>query len=198
MHCPSLHPASKGYEEARYILFESFGDPRIIAESFKRSLLQRNDAKPHNSSLMASYANALGKGHVTLKDLGDHSELNTVDCLKRLNDKLHQAFSYNWRRHYATIYLNEKRKPTFSDFVTYVKREADIFKAFPEQFFISFNDHAERRRVNEGGVRKNICATTTVSSSNSPSRLPRKGVSFTRSKGFLHDSAIIVLKQITW
>ena len=181
-HCPSLQPASKGYEEARYILFESFGDPRIIAESFKRSLLQRNNVKPHNASSMASYANALRKGLVTLEDLGDYSELNTVDCLKRLSDKLPQAVSYNWRRHYAKIYLEEKRKPTFSDFVTYVKREADILKAFPEQFLVSANDQTERRRVNEGGVRKNICATTTVSQSNAPSRFPRKGVSFSRSK----------------
>ena len=181
-HCPSLQPASKGYEEARYILFESFGDPRIIAESFKRSLLQRSNVKPHNGSSMASYANALRKGLVTLEDLGDYSELNTVDCLKRLSDKLPQAVSYHWRRHYAKIYLEEKRKPTFSDFVTYVKREADILKAFPEQFLVSANDQTERRRVNEGGVRKNICATTTVSQSNAPSRFPRKGVSFSRSK----------------
>ena len=181
-HCPSLQPASKGYEEARYILFESFGDPRIIAESFKRSLLQRSNVKPHNGSSMASYANALRKGLVTLEDLGDYSELNTVDCLKRLSDKLPQAVSYHWRRHYAKIYLEEKRKPTFSDFVTYVKREADILKAFPEQFLVSASDQTERRRVNEGGVRKNICATTTVSQSNAPSRFPRKGVSFSRSK----------------
>ena len=147
-----LCPASKGYEEARYTLFESFGDPRIIAESFKRSLLQRSNVKPHNASSMASYANALRKGLVTLEDLGDYSELNTVDCLKRLSDKLPQAVSYNWRRDYAKIYLEEKRKPTFSDFVTYVKREADILKAFPEQFLVSANDQTERRRVNEGGV----------------------------------------------
>ena len=174
LHCLSLRPASKGYEEARYILFESFGDPRII--------LQRSNVKPPNISSMASYANALRKSLVTLEDLGDYSELNTVDCLKRLSDKLPQAVSYNWRRRYATIYLEKKRKPTFSDFVTYVKREADILKAFPEQFRIIANDQTERRRVNEDGVRKNICATTAVSQCNSPSRLSRKGVSFTRSK----------------
>ena len=129
---------------------------------------------------MASYVNALRKGLVTLEDLDDYSELNTVDCLKRLSDKLPQAVSYHWRRHYAKIYLEEKRKPTFSDFVTYVKREADILKAFPEQFLVSASDQTERRRINEGGARKNICSTTTVSQSNSPDRFParRKFYSF--------------------
>ena len=108
-HCPSLCLASKGYEEARYILFESFGDPRIIAKSFKRSLLQRSNVKSHNASSMASYANALRKGLVTLEDLGDCSELNTVDCLKRLSDKLPQAVFYNWRRHYAKIRKRENQ-----------------------------------------------------------------------------------------
>ena len=107
-----------------------------------------------------------------------------MDFLKRLSDKLPQAVSYNCRSHYAKMYLEEKRKRTFSDFVTYVliKREADILKAFPEQFLISSNDYTERRRINEGGVRNNICASTTVSQSNSPGRFPRKAISFTRSK----------------
>ena len=101
---------------------------------------------------------------------------------KRLSDKLPQAVSYNWRNLYTTIYFEEKKKPTFSDFAIYVKREVDILKAFPEHFRISASDQTERRRVNKGGVRKNICATTTVSQSYSPGRLPRKGVSFTRTK----------------
>ena len=107
-HCPSLCPASKGYEEARCILFESFSDLQIIAESFKTSLLQRSNIKLHNASSMASYANALSKGLVTLEDLGDYSELDTTDCLKRLSDKLPQAVSYYWQRHYATIYLRRE------------------------------------------------------------------------------------------
>ena len=142
---------------------------------------------------MTSYANALRKGLVTLEDLGDCSELNTVDCLKRLSDKLPQAVSYNWRRYYAKIYLEKKRKPTFSDFVTYVKREADILKAFPEQFLISANDQTERRRVNEGGVRKNICATTTVSQSNSPGLFHAKS-KFYSFKGASRTTMLLLFK----
>ena len=105
LHCPSLRPASKGFEEVRYILFESFGDPRIITESFKRSLVQRSNVKTHNASLMASYANALRKSLVTLENLGDCSELNTDDCLKRLSGKLPQAVSYNWPRDSMPQYI---------------------------------------------------------------------------------------------
>ena len=161
-HCPSLHPASKGYEEARQVLFENFGDPRIIAESFKKGLLQRGRVKPNDAVAMSSFANALRKSLVTLENIGDCSELNSGECLKMLSDKLPHAVCSGWRRQYATIYTQERRKPIFSDFVAYVKKEADISKAFPEQF-LSSDSSVTRQRVNKDSAQKSVCAATALS-----------------------------------
>ena len=121
--CCALISGDPGYNEARRILGERFGDPYIITTALIEKLKQHTDAR--TPSALRTLADELNSAKIVLKSLNMYSELDNQHHIKEVGARLSFHLWYAWRDRDFNIKRKNKRYATFDEFVEFVTEKAD-------------------------------------------------------------------------
>ena len=121
--CCALIGGDPGYNEARRILGERFGDPYIITTALIEKLKQHTEAR--TPSALRTLADELNSAKIVLKSLNMYSELDNQHHIKEVGARLSSHLWYAWRDRVFNIKRKNKRYATFDEFVEFVTEKAD-------------------------------------------------------------------------
>ena len=121
--CCALIGGDQGYDEARRILRERFGDPYIITTALIDKLKQQKEAR--TPSALRTLADELNSAKIVLKSLNMYSELDNQHHIKEVGARLSSHLWYAWRDRVFNIKRKNKRYATFDEFVEFVTEKAD-------------------------------------------------------------------------
>ena len=113
------------YSQARKLLDERFGNPVYVAEAYKLSMRNWPNISEGNSKALQEFSDFLIRCVEAIKSIGSPSELDSTETLITMSAKLPSYSGVKWCRHAHEMRLKMKRV-TFSDFVTFVRNEADL------------------------------------------------------------------------
>lgn len=119
-HCTLAGPA--GYQKARDILKERFGNAHLIVESIVSSL--RGGKSMLRSHDLRKLADEVSLAFNTLTQLGELSMVDTQACIQSVLGRCHAQVRARWRK-YALDYKDRSKKyPGFYELMTYLEKEA--------------------------------------------------------------------------
>jgi hypothetical protein len=113
---------SRGYQKAREILLERFGDNHLISEKVIASL--KNGRNVRTAEDLQQLADDLENGHTTLSSMDSLSEIDTQSCIADIALRLQPFMRNRWKRHVMDIKDTKKRYPKFLEFVDFVKKQS--------------------------------------------------------------------------
>ena len=121
--CCALIGGDQGYDEARRILRERFGNPYIITTALIDKLKQQKEVR--TPSALRTLADELHSAKIVLKSLNMYSELDNQHHIKEVGARLSSHLWYAWRDRVFNIKRKNKRYATFDEFVEFVTEKAD-------------------------------------------------------------------------
>ena len=121
--CCSLIGGTKGYDEARRILSERFGNPYVITTALLDKLKQQKEVR--TPSALRTLADELNSAKIVLKSLNMYSELDNQHHIKEIGSRLSSSLWDVWRDRVFSIKKKHTRYPTFDEFVEFVTDKAD-------------------------------------------------------------------------
>ncbi|XP_078495844.1 uncharacterized protein LOC144751858 [Ciona intestinalis] len=173
-HCSVLDP-HEGYIEARKILYETCGKPHVVARAFVKELTDGPNLKPDDAAGIRRYAQILQKCLLILRSINNLGDLNTVDRLVSLANKLPYESQKLWRRRVARIQSRFGSEATFPDLVEFVNEEAAVANTLNGQLCV-FRKNDDNKKVNRPKARFATCANNvTQFGAEAPQGYPVKG-----------------------
>ena len=121
--CCALIGGDQGYDEARRIIRERFGNPYIITTALIDKLKQQKEVR--TPSALRTLADELNSAKIVLKSLNMYSELDNQHHIKEVGARLSSHLWYAWRDRVFNIKRKNKRYTTFDEFVEFVTEKAD-------------------------------------------------------------------------
>ena len=121
-HC-SLIGGDRGYEEAKKILQERFGDEYIIATNFIRTL--QTGKNVYSAEDLRLLSDQLHNAALVMKHQNTYSELDSQHNLKKIYSRLNGHLNAMWRDRVFCIKRKHGRYPNFDEFVTFIKEKSD-------------------------------------------------------------------------
>ena len=121
--CCALIGGDQGYDEARRILSERFGNPYVITAALLDKLKQQKDVR--TPSALRTLADELNGAKIVLKSLNMYSELDNQHHIKEIGSRLSSSLWSAWRDRVFSIKKKHTRYPTFDEFVEFVTDKAD-------------------------------------------------------------------------
>ena len=112
------------YQKAMDKLKSRFGSPHVICETILSDLSARKEAK--TAPELRHLADNLSNAAMILKEHGKYPEINTQNFIIGICKKLDTRLRYKWRERATNAQMDNGAYPTFSDFVSFVERRADI------------------------------------------------------------------------
>lgn len=114
------------YDLAKSVLKERYGDPFVIAESYRTQLEKWPKVKINDNKGLQKYADFLRQCSAIMATNPQLQILNDVRENQRLVEKLPFMLSSSWNRKIVEIKERDKKFPTFQQFVDFLTREAKI------------------------------------------------------------------------
>lgn len=112
---------AKGYEAARKILKDRFGNNHLVTE-YILSIFK--EGKPiQTAEQWQEFADQLNNEYLTLKQMGKAIEVDSHSIVK-IVDRFPQYVKNRWRRRAKELKEGEDRYPSFEEFVNFVAKEA--------------------------------------------------------------------------
>ena len=121
--CCALIGGDQGYDEARRILGERFGNPYVITAALLDKLKQQKDVR--TPSALRTLADELNGAKIVLKSLNMYSELDNQHHIKEIGSRLSSSLWSAWRDRVFSIKKKHTRFHTFDEFVEFVTDKAD-------------------------------------------------------------------------
>ena len=121
--CCALIGGDQGYDEARRILGERFGNSYVITAALLDKLKQQKDVR--TPSALRTLADKLNGAKIVLKSLNMYSELDNQHHIKEIGSRLSSSLWSAWRDRVFSIKKKHTRYPTFDEFVEFVTDKAD-------------------------------------------------------------------------
>ena len=121
--CCALIGGDHGYDEARRILRQRFGDPYIITTALLDKLKQQKEVR--TPSALRTLADELNSAKIVLKSLNMYSELDNQYHIKEIGSRLSLHLWDTWRDRVFSIKRKQARYATFDEFVEFVSEKAD-------------------------------------------------------------------------
>lgn len=119
--------ADKGYTEAQKLLKTHFGDEIKMANAYIEKALSWNSIKPDDGNALYAYALYLRGCCNTMAQLQGMHELNLPSNLKLILSKLPYKLKEKWRTTAYELLEKNKRRADFSDLVSFIETQANIF-----------------------------------------------------------------------
>ena len=116
------------YHEALTILKRRFGDEIRISEAFRTKMDQWPNVKPDDAQSLRDFADFLVQCKAASSELSGLRVLEDTHYLNSMVDKLPKQLQDSWICRAQTIRDNEKRQPSFAEFVQFVEFRASAVK----------------------------------------------------------------------
>ena len=121
-----LYSSPNGYDEARKVLEERFGNDVIVSNAFRDKLEQWPKISNRDNVGLRKYADFLRQCNAAMRSIEGLDILND----RRENQKMLRALPTqvvgSWGRKVHNFSSPEHRYPPFSDFVDFIVQEAEI------------------------------------------------------------------------
>ena len=121
-HC-MLIGGQRGYQQAREILKNRYGDHYIIADKVIQKLKDGGPVKSAQELLRLS--DELNDGLSILSNLDKLQEIDTQSSIVKITDRLQPYLRNRWRRDAMDTKREKSRYPSFQEFVKFVQRAAE-------------------------------------------------------------------------
>ena len=118
--------SDSAYKEARKLLDHRFGNPVHVAEAYKSSLRKWPQNSDGNSSGLQEFSDFLVRCEEAMKTMKSMGDLDSTQTLLQISAKLPSYSGVKWCRHAHEAQTKTKKIITFSDFVKFVKEEAEL------------------------------------------------------------------------
>ena len=118
--------SGNGYERAKKLLAERFGDPYRVSEAYKSRLRKWPTISEGDSSGLQLFSDFLGQCEEAMKSLQYMNDLDSTEVLKEVSCKLPSYSGVKWCRHAFEAKQKHGRAVLFHDLVKFVKTEADL------------------------------------------------------------------------
>ena len=142
--------SDKGYEEARKLLAQRFGNPFREAEAYKAKLLNWPQTVEGDSSSLQDFSDFLVHCEGATQSMKYMEELNSTRLLQEISTKLPLKSGSRWCRQTCDVLKKTERMVSFHDLVEFVREEADLAKDpvfSPEALKSKRNKVPDRSRV---------------------------------------------------
>ena len=114
------------YGEARKLLDQRFGNPVVVAEDYKKKLRSWRQISDGDSKGLEEFSDFLVRCEEAMKTMKSMSELDSTQILQSISAKLPSYSGVKWCRSAHETHVKEKRLVRFTDFVKFVKQEAEV------------------------------------------------------------------------
>ena len=118
--------SDSAYKEARKLLDHRFGNPVHVAEAYKSSLRKWPQISDGNSSGLQEFSDFLVRCEEAMKTMNSMGDLDSTQTLLQISAKLPSYSGVKWCRQAHEAQTKTKKIITFSDFVKFVKEEAEL------------------------------------------------------------------------
>ena len=118
--------SDKGYEEARKLLAQRFGNPFRVAEAYKSRLRSWTQIADGDSAGIQDFADFLVCCEGAMQSMQYMEELNSPRILQKISSKLPLRSGSRWCREARDVLRKTNRTVSFHDLVVFVKEEADL------------------------------------------------------------------------
>ena len=114
------------YSEARKLLDQRFGNPVVVAKDYKKKLRGWRQISDGDSKGLEEFSDFLVRCEEAMKTMKSMSELDSTQILQSISAKLPLYSGVKWCRSAHEVQVKEKRLVGFTDFVKFVKQEAEV------------------------------------------------------------------------
>ena len=121
-----MDPNVPPYKEARKLLDHRFGNPVHVAEAYKSSLEKWPQISDGNSSGLQEFSDFLVQCKEAMKTMKSMGDLDSTQTLLQISAKLPSYSGVKCCRQAHEAQTKTKKIITFSDFVKFVKEEAEL------------------------------------------------------------------------
>ena len=118
--------SDSAYKGARKLLDHRFGNPVHVAEAYKSSLRKWPQIHDGDSSGIQEFSDFLVRCEEAMKTVQSMGDLDSTETLKQISSKLPSYSGVKWCRHAHETQTKKKKIVTFSDFVKFVREEAEL------------------------------------------------------------------------
>lgn len=146
--------SENAYSEARKLLDHRFGNPVHVAEAYKSRLRNWPHISDGDSTKLQAFSDFLIRCQEAAKTVGATGELDSTQALLQVGAKLPSYSGVKWCRHAHERRLKSGSNVSFSEFVKFVKEEADLANDpifSPDLLKREKRKQAERDQKHKGG-----------------------------------------------
>ena len=111
----------RGYNEARKLLAERYGQPYKIATAYVDRVINGQLIRSEHGPALQKFSILPTSCRNTLKEVGYLNRLENPDCLRKIVDQLPYSFKLKWRDLVDSITQREARDPNLKDLTDFVK-----------------------------------------------------------------------------
>ena len=142
--------SDQGYEEARKLLAQRFGNPFRVAEAYKAKLRNWLQIVEGDSSGLQDLSDFLVRCEGAMQSMKYMEDLNSTRLLQEVSTKLPFKSGSRWCRQARDVLKKTERTVSFHDLVEFVREEADLANDpvfSPEALKSKKNKAPDRSRV---------------------------------------------------
>lgn len=162
--------AERGFETAKALLREHFGNETKITAAYMEKVLNWPVVKPEGVLFLQDYALFLRGCYNAMSDLEDMKELDLPANLKTIVSKLPFKLREKFRSSACGIRERQLRKPNFKDVVHFVEYEVKILsdpifgdiQSTERERQVKRDVYTAKPRSKQGNFATNVCAVSKV------------------------------------
>ena len=111
----------RGYNEARKLLAERYGQPHKIATAYVDRVINGQPIRSEDGPASQKFSILLTSCRNTLKEIGYLNRLENPDCLRKIVDQLPYSLELKWCDLVDSITQREARDPNLKDLTDFVE-----------------------------------------------------------------------------
>lgn len=121
--CIHMDPTA-GYNKAKTLLKEFFGDDFKIADAYMKEIMDWPTIKPEDGTALHSFALFLTGCSNAMSDISYLEDLDNTTNIKLLVSKLPYKLKETWRKFACDLQEKNKTRVKFKDFVDFISKQA--------------------------------------------------------------------------
>ena len=116
----------KGYDEARKLLADRYGQPYKIATAYVDRIINGQPIRAEDGAALQKYSILLTSCSNTLREIGYLSRLENPDTLKKIVDRLPYTLGLKWREMADKVMQQEQRDANLKDITDFVESRSRV------------------------------------------------------------------------
>ena len=169
-----VRDGNAGYRLARESLYNTYGQPHVVAYCCEQKLLSSARLKERDPSGLKSMAIQMEKCLAMLKDIGEFATLNSFGTIiQRLTDKFPQEMKRDWVKWSFNVLKQTGKQAKFSELVEFVRNESDEANSLYGKAL--YTAAATTRPPIKSSVKRTSAFGTSTSSNSKQKTIPDTG-----------------------